>query len=241
MKTVMTKSPPMNGLEVEVRNFGPIAEAKFDLRPLTLFIGPSNSGKSYLAVLIYALHRALSDENKRLSEAKSFSWKFSDEHIDELRNWLSKTFDNPQEGSLDASNSPLIQENFELPQRISGVVSAALRSSLDCSATTIRDEIVRCFGAGSIQSLIHRTGSQPMSASKETVISLKKIVENHQNSVKSLAYNFGLNAKTSSCSVDISEEMPLRIWGPAYDISVETVYKSLVDIDMMKIIDDANF
>ena len=44
-------------LELEVANFGPIARAKIDLRPLTVFVGPSNTGKSYLAILIYALHR----------------------------------------------------------------------------------------------------------------------------------------------------------------------------------------
>ena len=42
---------------VSVRNFGPIAEGSVDLRPLTVFVGPSNTGKSYLAILIYALHR----------------------------------------------------------------------------------------------------------------------------------------------------------------------------------------
>ena len=43
-------------LELEVSDFGPIVNAKIDLRPLTVFVGPSNTGKSYLAILIYALH-----------------------------------------------------------------------------------------------------------------------------------------------------------------------------------------
>ena len=47
-------------LELEVSDFGPIVEAKIDLRPLTVFVGPSNTGKSYLAILIYALHRYFS-------------------------------------------------------------------------------------------------------------------------------------------------------------------------------------
>ena len=46
-----------DSLELEVSDFGPIVNAKIDLRPLTVFIGPSNTGKSYLATLIYALHR----------------------------------------------------------------------------------------------------------------------------------------------------------------------------------------
>ena len=49
-----------DSLELEVTNFGPIVEAKIDLRPLTVFVGPSNTGKSYLAILIYALHRFFS-------------------------------------------------------------------------------------------------------------------------------------------------------------------------------------
>lgn len=43
-------------VEISVRNFGPISEATLDLRPLTVFVGPSNTGKTYFSTLIYALH-----------------------------------------------------------------------------------------------------------------------------------------------------------------------------------------
>ena len=43
-------------VEIAVKNFGPIAEANIDLRPLTVFVGPSNTGKTYFATLFYALH-----------------------------------------------------------------------------------------------------------------------------------------------------------------------------------------
>ena len=46
-------------IELSVENFGPIAEANIDLRPLTVFVGPSNTGKTYFATLIYALHGLL--------------------------------------------------------------------------------------------------------------------------------------------------------------------------------------
>ena len=52
--------PAQDALELEVADFGPIVEAKVDLRPLTVFVGPSNTGKSWLAILIYALHRCFS-------------------------------------------------------------------------------------------------------------------------------------------------------------------------------------
>ena len=41
----------------EVADFGPLLEARVDLRPLTVFVGPSNTGKSWLATLVYAWHR----------------------------------------------------------------------------------------------------------------------------------------------------------------------------------------
>jgi len=43
-------------VDISVRNFGPISEASIDLRPLTVFVGPSNTGKTYFSTLIYALH-----------------------------------------------------------------------------------------------------------------------------------------------------------------------------------------
>ena len=52
-------------LQLSVSNFGPIANADIDLRPLTVFVGPSNTGKSYLAILIYALHKFFSHYSGR--------------------------------------------------------------------------------------------------------------------------------------------------------------------------------
>ena len=45
---------------IHVSDFGPISEASVALRPLTVFVGASNTGKTYLANLIYILHRTLS-------------------------------------------------------------------------------------------------------------------------------------------------------------------------------------
>lgn len=48
------KSPDV---QISVQNFGPVAKADIDLRPLTVFVGESNTGKTYLSALIYALHQ----------------------------------------------------------------------------------------------------------------------------------------------------------------------------------------
>ena len=45
-------------VNISVENFGPIEKADIELRPLTIFVGESNTGKTYLATLIYALDRA---------------------------------------------------------------------------------------------------------------------------------------------------------------------------------------
>ena len=62
-----TKTRNTPKVEISVRNFGPIAEADLDLRPLTVFVGPSNTGKTYLSVLTYALHRVFEGFSEFLS------------------------------------------------------------------------------------------------------------------------------------------------------------------------------
>ena len=47
----MSDAPTQDRIELGVKDFGPIVEASLDLRPLTVFIGPSNTGKSWLATL----------------------------------------------------------------------------------------------------------------------------------------------------------------------------------------------
>ena len=48
-------------LILDVENFGPIAEAKnIEFKPMTVFVGPSNTGKTYLAMLLHATLRARS-------------------------------------------------------------------------------------------------------------------------------------------------------------------------------------
>lgn len=59
-ETHATSQMPQFGppnVRLEVQDFGPVAQASVQLRPLTVFVGPSNTGKTYLSLLIYALHR----------------------------------------------------------------------------------------------------------------------------------------------------------------------------------------
>ncbi len=47
-------------MKFTVQNFGPIREAKnIEVKPMTVFVGPGNGGKSYMAMLIYAAIKSL--------------------------------------------------------------------------------------------------------------------------------------------------------------------------------------
>lgn len=52
-------NPMRRSIRIEARNFGPIANGVVDLRPLTVFVGPSNTGKTYMSILVYALHKSV--------------------------------------------------------------------------------------------------------------------------------------------------------------------------------------
>ncbi len=53
----MARDAPASHTRLRATDFGPIIEADIELRPFTVFIGPSNTGKSLLSALIYTLHQ----------------------------------------------------------------------------------------------------------------------------------------------------------------------------------------
>ena len=228
----MTQSPPMDGLEVEVKNFGPIAEAKFDLRPFTVFIGPSNSGKSYLSILIYALHRALSKEYARADEVRRSYWEFPKEHFKELRDWLNKSFGPTRKVSSVGSNPTSAWENFELPQEISKLICSTPKLNSGAGVAAINREIKRCFGTKSIQPLIRRVGSKRAGASRKATVTLTRNIRSCQGSIKSLTYSVELSAKMSGSSMNVSEGMPLCVWDPEHDSYVANLRDAVFSASM---------
>ena len=50
---------------IAVKDFGPIANAEVELKPLTVLIGANNTGKSYLALAVYSLYQAISGTSPR--------------------------------------------------------------------------------------------------------------------------------------------------------------------------------
>ena len=137
-------------LELEVTDFGPIVEAKIDLRPLTVFVGPSNTGKSYLAILIYALHRVFGREAHFAGRHWAVPFllgrgdgDLSKESVDALLDLVGLFTDH--------SSSP-DHESIVLPAPVANV----LRSRFNALAGVLDSEIGRCFGVGESRALIRR-------------------------------------------------------------------------------------
>ena len=134
-------------LELEVTDFGPIVEAKVDLRPLTVFVGPSNTGKSYLAILIYALHRY-----------------FSGLFIGDLRyQWMIKDDTQLPQKTIEALADFEQRRSDSLAQRLpdgnvvlGARVTDALRSIYDSQGGQLGTEIGRCFGINEVGKQIRR-------------------------------------------------------------------------------------
>lgn len=135
-------APP--NVRISVINFGPIASASVDLRPLTVFVGPSNTGKTYLAVLIYALHRVL-DGFPRIPIVGNFSDDLTREELLHLMEKLEMTGRPFRFSDLPDSMCSAARSAFHDP--------SWLRKELEF-------ELLRCFDPESISELI-RFASHP--------------------------------------------------------------------------------
>lgn len=163
----MRKTLSEGTFEIEVTDFGPIRSAKIELRPLTVFVGPSNTGKSYLSALLYALHRFFgSDLNHSefshviptLSGSGLFyhrpilpddSLPITAHSIAEIVKWIDQ--------NLSADR----RETLTLPSPISELIYPLIgfTESKDFG-DQIAGEIVRCLGVNSPYDLIrYRTKS----------------------------------------------------------------------------------
>lgn len=150
---MMTTTSTQCDMHIKVSNYGPIRDAMVSLRPLTVFVGPSNTGKSYLAILVYALHRFFSGglvdpflsglplirHGRQLSRSDIDGLDYDIGLFEELANWIQ---------SLDTGDS-LTSHRYELPEQIAMLVHPLLRID-DEQNDSLRDEVARCFGLSDI-------------------------------------------------------------------------------------------
>ena len=186
----MKSFPEQGSPELEVVNFGPIARAEVDLRPLTVFIGPGNTGKSYLAILIYALHNyfnaSASPDRRHFPGGYSMSRKAAND----LAGWVREAFADRKRKS-----DP---ENIVLPAEIAELI----RSGFSAQDTVIGNEIVRCFGIDETEALIRkrsRNGSR---------ITLRSVSPDGRAAFES---SLTIKKRATGFEMTIPEDLPLQI------------------------------
>ena len=113
-------------LRIEVEDFGPISSGEITLKPLTVFIGPNNSGKSYAAMLIHSIFRSYAMAS--LPKITPFLRHTDISPITELR----KRFDDLRAG-----------EELDIPRKFVEVIAQMTLEALYQEG--VRDEIARSF------------------------------------------------------------------------------------------------
>ena len=149
----MNDSATKDILELEVSDFGPIVEAKIDLRPLTVFVGPSNTGKSYLAILIYALHRYLSGGVwSRRQHFPGNRQMFRNAEVEELLKKSINEFTQLAGQMVENNGTSPFEEGIVLPSFVMDVI----RSRYGEQGEYLGNEIGRCFGMEKAGALIRK-------------------------------------------------------------------------------------
>ena len=184
-------------VEISVENFGPIAEANIDLRPLTVFVGPSNTGKTYLSTLMYALQGISGGFTQFPLQNLTNSSLVSVDYELKRRYLLSKYREEKK------AIRELLEVIRELLEKIIADHSTfkfsdipqVLRDYLQSSLTNsevIRRELNRCFDLKSVSDLIRFTDSPRC----EMKVSLKVSSEYQE------WWNFNMTTTKSDLVVD---------------------------------------
>ncbi|MDE0469114.1 MAG: AAA family ATPase [Candidatus Poribacteria bacterium] len=144
----ISEMPKHPNVEIAVKNFGPIAEATIDLHPLTIFVGPSNTGKTYFSTLIYALDGVFTGHSKFPGRFKRLGIHGFNDLVNQNWNAISSILK-----KLNTSDQSI--KFSDLPPEI----RASLESDLKDPERTA-NELKRCFDLNSITELIRLKNGQ---------------------------------------------------------------------------------
>lgn len=142
-----------NSYRIEVKDFGPIVRANVDFRPLTVFIGPSNTGKSYLAVLLYALHKCLGGMDapfRALEIPRRMYRPFV--HSTPLSSKIEKRWNDWLAAVSKGNSFP------EIPKNLVEATRSILEKAKDLDLH-FRDRMLQSFGIQDVGELVRRSDS----------------------------------------------------------------------------------
>ena len=163
-KTTETQNSTLPNVRISAKNFGPIVSGSVDLRPLTVFVGPSNTGKTYLATLIYALHKTLPDFSLLPVMYKHLHHFVQDledstKSTTEVCSWEAVIQDIVKK--LETKGRRFMFSDLPEPVRDRWQIILTDRELLGKSLSL---ELQRCFGLQSVSELVRRSGSSDSAA-----------------------------------------------------------------------------
>ena len=170
----------MSRTTLTVEEFGPISKAEIEIRPLTVFVGPSNTGKSYLAILIYAIHRFLSREIFEYNPPTLSSSRFDEQRDNVLREVAKWWRLRVRKERLHPDGS---QKSHIIPESLATYIRPLL-TGINEADFALADEICRCFGVDTIARLV-RHGSN-----KFAQVSCEIHSQNHSLSSDPIGFQF---------------------------------------------------
>ena len=191
-------------LHLEVRDFGPIVKAEIELRPLTVLLGPSNTGKTYLAILIYALHQHFSGRSPtpdfpsifKVGGVRGVSTStLSQQDINSIIEWVAQ-LSTKRKGN--ASN----ERTMDLDDPISDIIHREFNLRCVNASGLLLDEIMRCFGAKEINGLIRRHSKTGAHVVLRKHSMSDALLSRHEITIKN---------EKSKCVTKISRRAPVQI------------------------------
>jgi predicted ATPase len=193
-----------NNLIFKVSNFGPVVSGKFQLKPLTIFIGPNNCGKTYCAELVYSLLRSLNDYSGRLAYSRAMpSYDFARQKIkvdQSIKREVKKWADN--ELSKGRSRSRIIQVS-ELPQHIRENLSNTFTKYCSKLSDDFENSLKNYFGCETLDELIRK--------GKDTKGKMSFSVNIEPINKKVISYSIQRKGKRSRCTIDLEEISKLKM------------------------------
>lgn len=153
----MSAPLPRDRLEIEVDDFGPIVHARVDLRPMTVFIGPSNTGKSYLAILIYALHRFFGDGFGDVPGYRNLQMESSRKERDVSPKMLDETVEVFQHLAQEISR--VLGGDGDRKVGLTPEIAQLISAEFDTMGAAVGSEIQRCFGTDGVARLVRKGSS----------------------------------------------------------------------------------
>lgn len=184
--------------QLTVTDFGPIRQADIDLCPLSVLVGPSNTGKSYLAILIYSLHRYFGNTSRSFLSSKEFRSQLNSIPSDVLGDFTDSVLKlTRQPIELEVSDSSA-QDEVVAPEPVATVFRRMFRK---VAHSGFQDEISRCFGLDATM-LRRRNGD----GSSHVIFRTMPVESN-----KSIEHHLTLESEAITFETRIPEEMPLTV------------------------------